>query len=82
MACGGCSRNKNTSGSRNKPKKTTKSVVSTVKISESEISLRKKKCSRCPFNNQPGLAGRCKKVNRMISRAVVDPSFKCPIKRF
>jgi hypothetical protein len=82
MACGGCRRNKSTSSSRNKPKKTTKAVVSKNSLSEADISLRKKKCVRCPFNNQPGIAGRCKKVNRMISRAVADPSFKCPIKRF
>ena len=85
MACGGCGRRKQTSGTRQKSPPTpkqTKIVVSNIKLTEAEISVRKKKCSRCPFNTLNGLAGRCKKVNRMVGRATQDPSFKCPIKRF
>ncbi len=82
MACGGCRRKRKSSGSRTKPK-TTK-IASPVKASVTGTMLadRKKKCSKCPFNTITGLSGRCKKTNRMISRSISDPSFKCPIKRF
>lgn len=83
MACGGCRRNRKSSGSRTKPKKTTKDAPPTVAaVSSAVLADRKKKCSRCPFNTVTGLSGRCKKVNRMISKAIIDPTFKCPIKRF
>lgn len=86
MACGGCRRNKKTSVSRIKSKLKTKITKSAPLTTSSTISSmlinRKKKCSRCPFNTIIGLSGRCKKTNRMISRAISDPSFKCPIKRF
>jgi len=82
MPCGGCRRNKKTSGSRTIPRKTTKAVFADISLSSSEIANRKKKCSKCPFNTATGLSGRCKKTNRLISKAILDPSFKCPIKRF
>lgn len=85
MACGGCRRNKKSSGSRVKPDKslkTTKAVATKIVINSVLLADRKKKCSRCPFNTLSGLTGRCKKVNRIISKAINDPSFKCPIKRF
>lgn len=83
MGCGGCRRSGKTSGSRNKPK-TTKNAppVSQMTIPGTELANRKKKCSRCPFNTVSGLSGRCKKTNRIVSKAIIDPSFKCPIKRF
>jgi len=83
MGCGGCRRNSSNSGSRTKPKKVLKSVsVPQKTVSSSILTNRKKKCSKCPFNTVTGLSGRCKKVNRLIERAIQDPNFKCPIKRF
>ena len=84
MACKGCRRNKSNSGSRNKSKTVTNKVTTqnNSSIAPAELFNRKKKCSRCPFTTSPGVTGRCKKANRMISKAVLDPSFKCPIKRF
>lgn len=83
MACGGCRRKRKSSGSRNKPKTTVKVVPLTkILVTNAMLIDRKKKCSRCPFNTSSGLTGRCKKANRMIGKAINDPSFKCPIKRF
>jgi len=83
MACGGCRRSRKNTGSRTKKKKTIKAApVATHTLDAVELAIRKKKCSKCPFNTSTGLSGRCKKVNRMISKAINDPSFKCPIKRF
>ena len=82
MACGGCRRNRKTSGSRTKPKTTKAAPLVTTTLNSADLADRKKKCSKCPFNTITGLAGRCKKTNRMISKAIYDPSFKCPIKRF
>jgi len=85
MACGGCNRRKKNSGTRTKPKTTTKKVVINSffpDLTNVQKFNRKKKCSRCPFITSSGLTGRCKKGNRMISKIVDDPGFKCPIKRF
>lgn len=82
MPCGGCRRNKKSIVSRRVKKRTTKDVISKISISADIVAGKKKKCSRCPFNTATGLSGRCKKTNRMIIKAVNDPSFKCPIKRF
>ena len=83
MACGGCSRNKKNSASGAKPDKIIKIIPPVVGVVDALLLVdRKKKCSNCPFNTSTGLSGRCKKVNRMVSKAINDPSFKCPIKRF
>lgn len=85
MACGGCRRNRKKSGTRVNKQSTTKKV--TIKnvfpaLSDKELISRKKKCSRCPFNTESGLTGRCKKSNRVVKKAIGDSSFRCPIKRF
>ena len=85
MACGGCRRKKKSASSRSQSKKTTtKAVLKKVNsdLDNTKIFNRKKKCSKCPFATTPGLSGRCKKGNRVISKIVEDASFKCPIGRF
>ena len=91
MACGGCRRNRTSSGTRAKPKpkpkpkpkkKTTSTVMFKSALSSKDLATRKKKCSRCPFNTSSGLSGRCKKGNRMIVKLISDQGYKCPIKRF
>lgn len=84
MACKDCRRNKFNSGSRNKSKTIVNEITTQDNLSITSVDLfnRKKKCSRCPFTTSPGVTGRCKKANRMISKAIIDPTFKCPIKRF
>lgn len=81
MGCSGCRRNNKSSGSRTK-KKTIASKATIASNSSSIVTIRGKKCSKCPFNASPGLTGRCKKGNRMILKAISDPSYKCPIGRF
>lgn len=82
MACGGCRRNKK--NTKNSIKFLQKTRIKLIKnsISSIELTNRKKKCGKCPFNTSSGLTGRCKKGNRMISRIINDPNFKCPIRRF
>ena len=76
MSCG-CNRNKKAI-----IKKNLTVVKLNTDLSGSQVSLRKKKCTSCPFNIQGGTRGRCKKSNRLISKLIIDSSFKCPISRF
>jgi len=86
MGCSGCRRKKKSSGSRTKPMTVAKTppIVQNIftELTPKELMDRKKKCGNCPFNTLGTLKGRCKKGNRIIDKAVNDPSFKCPIKRF
>jgi hypothetical protein len=79
MGCNSCGRNKkNITGSR---------LPRTVFIPKDSFSMivieeRTLKCKDCPYSSKTSVGNRCKKSNRLISKIVSDPGFKCPIGRF
>ena len=81
MACG-CRRKRLKTIPGNNPQTSTR-----ITIKGSEISRRKKKCSKCKYSTKVksrsmGQIRKCKKANRMIANIIRDINFKCPIEKF